>query len=76
MPEMGWALAPAFHGKGYATEAIGAALAWGDAHFHRARIACLIDAGNAPSIRVATTAGFRPRSPAVYKGAPTLLFER
>jgi RimJ/RimL family protein N-acetyltransferase len=76
MPEMGWVLAPAFQGKGYATEAISAGLAWGDGHFKRATIACLIDAGNAPSIRVATTCGFKPMGPATYKGAPTLLFKR
>lgn len=75
-PEMGWALAPAFHGRGYATEAIGAALAWGDSHFQRATLACLIDPGNAPSIRVATACGFKLRGNATYKGASTLLFER
>src|SRR5215470_14680768 len=31
LPEIGWVLAPEFHGKGYATEAVLAALAWGDA---------------------------------------------
>ncbi len=29
-PEIGWVLASPFHGKGYATEAVRAALAWGD----------------------------------------------
>jgi RimJ/RimL family protein N-acetyltransferase len=29
-PELGWALMPSHHGQGFATEAVGAALAWGD----------------------------------------------
>src|SRR6185312_5228860 len=31
-PEAGWALTPAMHGKGYASEALRAALDWGDRH--------------------------------------------
>ena len=33
MPEMGWALSPWAHGSGFATEAVQAALAWGDKAF-------------------------------------------
>lgn len=32
VPELGWALAPAFHGKGYATEGVRAALGYAKAH--------------------------------------------
>ena len=32
-PEMGWVLSPSGHGKGYASEAVAAALAWADARF-------------------------------------------
>src|SRR5262245_48983328 len=32
-PEIGWALMPWAQGKGFATEAVGAAVAWGDRHF-------------------------------------------
>jgi len=31
--ELGWALATRIHGKGYATEAVRAAVAWGERHF-------------------------------------------
>ena len=58
-PELGWALAPHAHGRGYATEALRAALAWGDAHLLSARTVCLIDPENAPSIRVAEKCGYR-----------------
>ena len=32
LPELGWVLASRAHGKGYATEAVRAAIAWGAAH--------------------------------------------
>jgi RimJ/RimL family protein N-acetyltransferase len=52
-PEIGWIFAVQFHGKGYATEAVRAAVAWGDAHFGAAPTACIIDPENLASIRVA-----------------------
>jgi RimJ/RimL family protein N-acetyltransferase len=74
-PEAGWVLAPWAHGRGYATEAVRAALRWGDARF-AARTVCLIDPGNAASLRVAAKCGFQPMGSTRYKGAETLLFER
>ena len=59
MPEIGWALASDAQGRGYASEALAAVLAWGDAHFGAHRVACIIAAENAPSIRLAMKAGFR-----------------
>ncbi len=75
-PELGWALATHFHGRGYATEAVGAAVAWGDAHFGAARTVCLIDPDNAASIRVAEKCGYRELQRTTYKDKPTLLFAR
>ena len=46
VPELGWALAARFHGKGYASEAVRAAVAWGDV-LRTARTVCLINTGNA-----------------------------
>jgi RimJ/RimL family protein N-acetyltransferase len=37
---------------------------------------CIIDEGNAASMRVAAKCGFREWTRATYKGTPTLLFER
>ncbi|MEO8727646.1 MAG: GNAT family N-acetyltransferase, partial [Acidobacteriaceae bacterium] len=37
LPEMGWVLARTMQGKGYATEAVRAALAWGDTRFESMR---------------------------------------
>jgi RimJ/RimL family protein N-acetyltransferase len=45
-PEAGWAFLPRVHGRGYATEALGAALAWSDRHFHAPQTVCLIHPEN------------------------------
>ena len=76
VPEMGWILAPRAHGKGYATEAVRAALAWGDVRFHASPFVCLIDSGNVASRRVAEKCGFRELFPANYKGEQTVVFKR
>jgi Acetyltransferases, including N-acetylases of ribosomal proteins len=76
MPEMGWVLAPQIHGKGYATEAVRAALAWGDTHFGATPTVCLIDPENQPSLRVAEKCGFVTRERATYKDKTVLLFRR
>jgi RimJ/RimL family protein N-acetyltransferase len=76
IPELGWALAGPAHGKGYATEAVAAAIDWGRGHFNGQRIVCMISPDNTPSIRVAEKCGFRQFGETNYKGAPSLLFER
>ena len=76
MPEIGWALAPHSHGKGYATEAARAAIAWGEAHFGPIRTACIIAPENEPSIRVAEKCGYREFQRTTYKDQPTILFVR
>jgi RimJ/RimL family protein N-acetyltransferase len=75
-PELGWALAPHFHGKGYATEAVRAAVAWGDVHFGRARTVCLISPDNAASIRVAQKCGYAVFERTLFNEQPTLFLER
>ena len=75
VPEAGWALAPAFHGLGLATEAIGRATAWLDAN-HGGRTVCIIAPGNTGSISVARKCGFRPLVETSYHGAETVLYER
>jgi RimJ/RimL family protein N-acetyltransferase len=75
-PEIGWAFATQFHGKGYATEAVRAAVAWADAHFGAAPTACIIDPENLASIRVAEKCGYRKSHLASYKGCQTLVFMR
>ena len=74
-PEIGWVLSPRSHGLGYATEAVRAAVAWGDARFD-SRTACIIAPDNAASIRVANKCGYREIRRTTYHGGPTLVFER
>ena len=76
LPEIGWILAPSMHGRGYATEAALAALAWADEVLDAPEIAAIIDADNAPSIRVAEKCGFNENEPAAYRGEPIILFRR
>jgi RimJ/RimL family protein N-acetyltransferase len=75
-PEIGWVLSPWAHGKGFATEAVRAAIAWGDAHFGRVRTVCMISPENVPSIRVAEKCGYKEFARTIFKGDDTLLFER
>ncbi len=74
--ESGWALAFDAQGKGYATEAVRAALAWYAATFGPLRTVCIINPENAASIRVAEKCGYRERILTQYRGNPVLLFER
>ena len=76
IPELGWALAPEAHGRGYASEAIAAICTWGDAHFDGHRCSCLIAPENGASIRVAEKAGFRLWTETVWRDAPTLIYLR
>lgn len=75
-PEVGWVLSPDVHGKGYATEAVQAALGWGDAYFKGQRFVCMIHPDNRASSRVAEKTGFIPYAHTDFKGAPTVLYER
>jgi RimJ/RimL family protein N-acetyltransferase len=76
VPELGWAFAPHAHGKGFATEAARAALDWGEMHFGRVRMVCIISPDNAASLRVAAKLGFREALRTVYKTKPTIMLYR
>ena len=73
--EFGWALLPEAHGKGFASEALQAALDWESQHLGGDCIVALIDPDNAPSIRLATKFGFTERARTTYRGVPTIQFE-
>jgi len=67
---------PSAQGKGYATEAVSAALKWGDRRFGKVRMACIIAPENSASLRVAEKSGFREALRTTYKGDPTVMFFR
>ncbi|MBU8541268.1 GNAT family N-acetyltransferase [Falsiroseomonas tokyonensis] len=71
LPEIGWVLAPQAHGRGVATEAAGAALAW------LARPCfCIIAPANAGSLRVAAKLGFREQGLAAYRDDQVMVLVR
>jgi RimJ/RimL family protein N-acetyltransferase len=76
VPELGFALTPEFHGKGYATEAVRAALVWLEKNLDAPRTVCLIDPENAASIRVAEKCGYTVFERATFNGGPALFLER
>jgi len=80
VPEIGWVLGSNAHGKGYATEAVRAVVAWGDAKFSLttggARTACIIQPENVASIRVAEKCGYHEFARTTYKAHPVLMFVR
>ncbi len=75
IPEMGWVLAPEAHGKGYASEAVRAALHWFDAQ-GLGRSVCIIDPGNEPSLRLAARNGFREYARTAFMGDEIILLQR
>lgn len=76
VPEAGWILASRFHGKGYATEAVRAALSWRDEYIVGSQTMCVIQEGNAASIRVAEKCGFREQQRTQYKDHEIMIFLR
>lgn len=76
MLELGWVLTSSVHGRGYASEALAAILAWGDGYLGTHRAACIIAPDNAASIRVAEKAGFRPWCDTTFHDAPIRMFTR
>jgi RimJ/RimL family protein N-acetyltransferase len=76
IPEAGWVLVSDAHGKGYATEAVRAVVAWGESRFGNVETVCLIHPDNRASIRVAEKCGYRERQVTTYHGQPTVLFAR
>ncbi len=58
IPEAGWVITPEFQGKGYATEAMQAALSWLKAQNKYQQTICFIEPRNLPSLRVAEKLGY------------------
>lgn len=76
LPEGGWAFSTEAHGRGIATEAVNAALAWMDEKFRNKSTACIIGAENAASIRVAQKAGYQAYCRSEFKGSQVIQFRR
>lgn len=76
VPEIGWVIAPGAQGKGYATEAALAAIAWGKDHFGRIRVLAAVAKENAASIRVAEKCGFVECLRAEFSGREAVFLDR
>ena len=76
MPEVGWVLLPEAHGRGFATEAVRAALAWMDANLAYPRSVCIISPDNEPSLKLARKCGFRHLTTGHYHDGPIEIFAR
>lgn len=76
MPEAGWVLATWAHGIGYASEAVAAALTWLDQARRFHEVVCLIDNGNAASLRIAMKNGFLPAGEVELGEATIPLYSR
>lgn len=76
VPEAGWVLTTEAQGKGFASEAVAAALAWLDRDKQFRRVVCLIESGNAVSRRIAEKNGFVPAGEVEMRGAKLPLFRR
>lgn len=75
-PEAGWALAAWAHRKGFATEAVQAAVKWADTSLPVPRTVCMIDPENLASLAVARKCGYLEFARATFRDKPTILFER
>jgi RimJ/RimL family protein N-acetyltransferase len=76
IPEAGWALAPAFHGRGLAREAVEAIHGWGDRHLGADRSVCIIEPANHASLRIARAVGYAEPIETDHAGTPILLLTR
>ena len=72
IPEVGWALLRSAQGRGYATEAVGRAMAWGRERGFTT-FTCMIDPENIASLRVASKCGFREIARTTYRGDRTVV---
>ena len=75
IPEVGWMFAPWAQGQGYATEAVAAALQWGDETLGGEFVA-VIDPRNEASMRLARRFGFEEITGTFYHEDPILIFRR
>jgi RimJ/RimL family protein N-acetyltransferase len=73
--ELGWALLPEAHGKGFASEALQAVIDWEGKVFASSRLLAIIDPDNLPSLKLAAKFGFVERARTTYKGVPIIQFE-
>lgn len=76
IPEAGWILSSAVHGKGYGKEALKAVLDWSDKNLSFDKTVCIINPENVRSISLAEKCGYQKVCETIFNGRATILFER
>ena len=76
IPELGWMFCAGASGKGFATEAMRAALVWGREHFGAVRIIAIVAPENLASMRVAEKCGFTEFHRGLSAGRARVFFDR
>ncbi len=74
--EMGWVISPEFHGQGLAQEAATAALDWAATSLPTRGLACMINNGNQPSLKLAGRLGFAEALRTAYYGDAVVIMHR
>lgn len=74
-PEAGWIIAPESWGRGYASEAVGAAHNWLDT-VRPGRSTCIISPDNPSSIKIAEKNGYTRFAETTIDEDPIIVFER
>jgi len=72
-PEAGWIIAHDRWGRGYAGEAMTAALEWFDASLAHRRTVCMISPGNEASERLAARLGYKAIGLSRYRGTEEIM---
>ncbi|WP_208539095.1 GNAT family N-acetyltransferase [Algihabitans albus] len=76
MPESGWVLKSAEHGKGFATEAVSRILDWAGGRPGFEKTVCILAPEHVASIAVARKVGYAEETMGTYRGQPTLVMSR
>ena len=75
-PEMGWIFAAETHGKGIASEACRASIAWTEANLAPTPVWAIIAPANEPSLKLAAKLGFERVHETAYHKEPTVVLKR
>ena len=75
-PEAGWVMAAHSHGRGFAKEAVAAALAWADQNIPADSTVAMITPENTASLRLSEKLGYRRQRISRYRGEERVVSER
>ena len=76
IPEAGWVLSSAAHGKGYAHEALKAVLEWADSNLVHSKTVCIITKENERSNLLAEKCGYKKSVETVFNDKDVVIFSR